>query len=95
MVVNQNWKTTGPQCIFFADTNPLFGLTPEPTNHCIIIMSCDAASTKRQRSHEADLLTLSEYRVNKHLTGVKALVRGHHQCESTNAFYREHIIVCK
>ena len=45
----------------------------------------------------ADLLTLSEYLINKNLTGAK------HKRQATagvkvrtlNAFYREHVIVCK
>ena len=31
------------------------------------------------------MLTLTEYRINKHLTGVQPQVTGHRQCESTNA----------
>ena len=46
-------------------------------------ISCDAPPTKRQCSRGADLLTLSEYCINKHFTWVQ--VTGHCRCESTNA----------
>ena len=48
-------------------------------------MSCDMPSTKLQCGHGANLFTLSEDRINKHLTGVQAQVTGHRWCESTNA----------
>ena len=48
-------------------------------------MSCDVPPTKQQCGHGADLFNLSEDRINKHLTGVKAQVTGHRWCESTNA----------
>ena len=51
----------------------------------MLCVSCDVAWTKWQYSREADLLTLSEYHINKHLTGVEAQATGHRQCESTNA----------
>ena len=41
-------------------------------------------SNSAEYSHGADFLTLSEYRINKHLTGAQAQVIGHHRCESTN-----------
>ena len=48
-------------------------------------MSCDVPPTKRQCSHGADLFTLSEDRINKHLTRVQAQVTGHRWYESRNA----------
>ena len=47
----------------------------------------DAPPTKQQCNREADLLTMSEYRINKHLTGVQAQATGYCQCESTIAWY--------
>ena len=40
--------------------------------------------TKRQCSRGADLLSLSEYRINKYLTGVQRQPADHCQCESTS-----------
>jgi len=48
----------------------------------VLCMTCDVPPTKRQCSRGADLLTLSEYCINKHLTRVQAQVTCHHQCES-------------
>ena len=45
----------------------------------------DAPLTKRQCDRGADLLTVSEYCINKHLTGVQAQATGHHQGESVIA----------
>ena len=44
------------------------------------------AVMRLQQSNSAvDLLTLSEFLINKHLTGVQAQATGHRWCESTNA----------
>ena len=40
----------------------------------VLCMTCDVPPTKRQCSRGADLLTLSEYCINKHLTRVQAQV---------------------
>ena len=37
----------------------------------VLHTSCDAPPTKQKCSRGVDLLTLSEYRINKYLTGVK------------------------
>ena len=50
----------------------------------VLHTNCDVPPTKRQWSRGADLLTLIEYHINKHLTGVQAQVTGHRWCESTN-----------
>ena len=52
----------------------------------VLHVSCDAPPTKQQCSCGADLLTLSEYHINKHLTRVQAQVTGHRRCESTMCF---------
>ena len=57
----------------------------------VLHVSCDVPPTKWRCSRGADLLTLSEYRINKHLTGVQAQVTGHRQVWKYDVFYREHI----
>ena len=52
----------------------------------VIRMSCDVPPRKRQCSRGADLLTLSKYCINKHLTRSK---------HKRQAAAWEHIIVCK
>ena len=47
--------------------------------------SCDVPSAIHWCSCGEELLTLTEYHINKHLTGVQPQVTGHCQCESTNA----------
>ena len=42
-----------------------------------------APPTKWQCNRRVDLLTMSEYRINKHLNGVQAQATGHQHCEST------------
>ena len=45
----------------------------------------DAPPTKQRCDRGTDLLTVSEYCINKHWTGVQAQVTGHHQGESVIA----------
>ena len=52
---------------------------------CTLCTSCDVPPTKRQCSQGVDLLTLSGYCINKHLTLVQAQVTDHRRCESMNA----------
>ena len=56
--------------------------------------SCDVLPTKQQCSCGADLLTMSEYRINKHFTGVQAQVAGHAgvKVQTLDVFYLEHIV---
>ena len=57
-------------------------------------VSCDVLPTKQQCSCGADLLTVSEYRINKHFTRVQAQVTGHAgvKVQTLNVFYLEHIV---
>ena len=51
----------------------------------MLCVSCDAPPIKRECSCGADLLALSEYHIDKHLTGVQGQVIGHRRCESMSA----------
>ena len=51
----------------------------------VLHTSFDAPPTKQQCSHGADLLTLSKYLINKHLTGVQVQATSHCWCVNMNA----------
>ena len=61
------------------------------------VVCCDPPPTKWQCSRGVDLLTTSEYRINKHLirSKYKRQATAGVQVQTLNALYREHVIVCK
>ena len=48
-------------------------------------VNCDVPLKSDSASCGVDLMTLSEYHINKHLTRIQAQATGHRQCESMNA----------